>query len=353
MSKESNGIYFWRIVFTCMILIFHFDTRFALFTSHRIGWYIAVEFFFIVSGFLLIKSQESDKGQKMDALHYTIGRYRKIYPAYLVSFLVTFMMLVITEKNTLFEIYIRLIDSFWEIIAMQGIGLARDWNYINPTVWYISVLFLAGHLIYYLLSKHKELFVNLIAPGAIIVIYSYLYRYQGNLDAVTQMDGFYVNYQLMRGFADMCIGVYAYLFTSYLKEHMTDQSYYVLKVTGVLGFLYVIFSSVTIGYTRTDFMYVFILAYSVAVAFIPSKHAVPGVIAGISEITLEAYLLHEVYRNVIFAHYFNCEGRGILQKIGYLIVYLLIVFLSAFVLNRGLRLIRSSVLKETKEADHV
>ena len=48
--SRNNAIDFWRIIFTYMIVVFHFDTTFPYVNRLGLtpGWYIAVEFFFIV-----------------------------------------------------------------------------------------------------------------------------------------------------------------------------------------------------------------------------------------------------------------------------------------------------------------
>ena len=56
--EKTNSIKLWRIVFTYMILIYHFDNAFPFSVEMELaaGWYIAVEFFFIVSGYLLYRT---------------------------------------------------------------------------------------------------------------------------------------------------------------------------------------------------------------------------------------------------------------------------------------------------------
>ena len=48
----ENSIYIWRIVFTVLIMVMHFNNVYSkIYENPHItgGWYIAVEFFFIVS----------------------------------------------------------------------------------------------------------------------------------------------------------------------------------------------------------------------------------------------------------------------------------------------------------------
>ena len=59
----ENSIYIWRIVFTVLIMVMHFNNVYSkIYENPHItgGGYIAVEFFFIVSGYLLMVRAEAN-----------------------------------------------------------------------------------------------------------------------------------------------------------------------------------------------------------------------------------------------------------------------------------------------------
>ena len=110
-----------------MIVVFHFDTTFPYVNRLGLtpGWYIAVEFFFIVSGYLLYKKVQGSGGS-ISPWRYTLHRYKQIYPKYLISVLITFIAIVIARKLSPVESVDLLLDSYWELLGLQGIGLAGD-----------------------------------------------------------------------------------------------------------------------------------------------------------------------------------------------------------------------------------
>lgn len=138
--KEKNAIYFWKIIFTYAICILHFNNIIEI--RPLMGWYIAVEFFFMVSGYLLFSSVE--QGRHQSAFGYTMKRIKKIYPYYLGAFVCTFWGYCCFNNLHGKEIVSKLLDSIWEIFLLQGCGLGRGWDYINCTLWYISVLLIVG-----------------------------------------------------------------------------------------------------------------------------------------------------------------------------------------------------------------
>ena len=58
----------------------------------------------------------------MSPWRYTLHRYKQIYPKYLISVLITFAALVIVRKLSLVESVDMLLDSYWELLGLQGIG---------------------------------------------------------------------------------------------------------------------------------------------------------------------------------------------------------------------------------------
>lgn len=73
-----------RFIFMLVIAVWHFS-RINPFTHG----YIAVDFFFILSGFLLYGSYVR---HKYDALQYTIAKLKRFYPEYFIVFVVGFLL---------------------------------------------------------------------------------------------------------------------------------------------------------------------------------------------------------------------------------------------------------------------
>ena len=79
MKKEKhNGIIsLWKFIFACVIVLFHCNTFYESTPNYFVkGGYIAVEFFFIVSGFYMarkaLKKQTKNINNKINLIPYTI-----------------------------------------------------------------------------------------------------------------------------------------------------------------------------------------------------------------------------------------------------------------------------------------
>lgn len=333
--RKTNAIYFWKIIFTYMIVLFHYPAATGAWYNHgyAVGWYIAVEFFFMVSGYLLYDNLKKYQEKYHSAASYTFHRIRHIWPRYIIAFIFVYLLKVIVNKYQIRACLGLLLDSLPEILMLQGIGLDRGWNYINPTLWYISILLIAGYIICWFLMKKKELFVTIVAPLVVIVGYSFLYRNVGNLDAVVDTNGFYENQALIRGICDMCMGIFAVELRYWLEKHVKHLGG--LKVFGNLLFVIVMIGSLIAGHSTNDFSFMLMLVPAVAIGFIPSEaNRISVWIEKIAKYTLDIYLIHEAYRTYIM--WMLCpEVSYDVINMKETLIYLVLVTVTAILLEVG------------------
>src|SRR5674476_53751 len=170
--KRNNNVEFWRFIFTVIVCLFHFSGTYFSGKSYFSGGYIAVEFFYILSGFLLMSSQtksELSPGSKRSAAKYTFERLKILYPHYIFSFAVIFAFAMMQSNKSLVDVSKNLLQSIWEITMLQMSGI-RCSIYNQPT-WYLSGLIIMGYLIYFLLNHCRKVFIELIAPFSIFLVY--------------------------------------------------------------------------------------------------------------------------------------------------------------------------------------
>lgn len=170
-SKLGFDIPYFRIVFTYIIMSFH------LFNSYGIksGWYIGVEFFFLVSGYFL--AAEIEKGRFESPYSYTEYKIKKFLPHYIFSFTIALIFkFFVSGIGTINSI----VGYLFELLFLDMAGLNLE-DMLNVPTWYLSVLIIAGFFLFALLLKNKIFYLNLFAPACILMIFSYLWRYQGML----------------------------------------------------------------------------------------------------------------------------------------------------------------------------
>ena len=157
--KRNIPIEFFRFLFICVICLWHFSNV-ATFVKHG---YIAVEFFFILSGFYLYKNYR--KNPEIETIDYLLSRCKKLLPPFLISFL---LLVLLDRKQYIYppeeispdSILEKYFSHFHEIFLCQGIGLT-DRVAINHPLWFISVLLFSSGLLHSLLRNYGQKAINL------------------------------------------------------------------------------------------------------------------------------------------------------------------------------------------------
>ena len=292
--KKSNSIYFWRIFFTYMIAMFHFDNGYRILCFD--GAYIAADFFFLVSGYLLYKKSISVNAPK-NAVEYTLGRYKRLYKQYLFGFVLVFLAVYISGKRGL-SLLGLLWDSKGELLLLQGLEMGRGWNLINPTLWFLSVMIISGFVLYVCLCHFEKLFLKFLAPLCLVYFFYMFYVNVGSLDAAVNLEGVKFNYPLLRGFGEMTLGVYGVI----LNEKISKSSLSKYASWMSAGFFV---AAVVVAYvwgkSQIDFVAFVLLFGGVAFGFCEKDS---NVLSGdrvkrLSAMTINIYIIHELFRTYI------------------------------------------------------
>ena len=294
-------IRFYKVVFTFIIALYHLLNAYGRNTS----WYIAVEFFFYVSGYLIANSYENHlKGtekRRMDALAYTIKRWMTFFPFTFASFVIAFVIKGIYNKYTLFEYAKCFLSHLPELMLIHACGLGHGSDYyMNSVTWYISVLLLLGYVIWYLLDHKKDAFIKFISPILVVLIYSYLYRTYGYLGEHYETIGFLFNSALLRGFAGLSVGVIAFYLKKRIKVNASKWFGYLPDVC----FLSVIVLAAFCNATPWDFLFAFLLAVGVFFSFYNGNQCIAvklydnKAVKYLSGISLSIYLNHKIFRSI-------------------------------------------------------
>ena len=266
--RQRNGtIDFFKFVFALVIAIFHISPLFniegrQLFGSGR----IAVEFFFMVSGYLLVEKSRyasMQNGIFHENVRMLKGKVIHVFPYILPAAICgcVFYSFQYTSPNTLTD---KLLFSLSDIYGLQMLGFP-----IFPATgvsWYLSVLFFVSFLIYPVLCKKRELFTKYIGPITAIAILGYISRNSGTLTEPGAWWGWTFK-GMLRGYADMALGCMAYEIAAYYrdKENVNRTLLSIFEMAGyavILG--YAVFHRES---NRYDFLIIPLILMTVSISF--------------------------------------------------------------------------------------
>ncbi len=270
-KKRNGAIDFWKFVFSILIVQFHSTNLTKMKDDVKfIGGALAVEFFFLVSGYLMAASisryKEEDIRPGRDSRNFLLHKIHGLCPEIFIAWFIGFGVQHIAKKNvTVTSIIKDFLFGIWDLFFLRESGLHTF--VANPAAWYISAMLLAMLVLVPLFLKDRDLFINVWAPILAIGALGWLSKNVGNLRGPTDWLGFCYKGWL-RAVGELCLGVICWGVCQKIRE----ASYTTLAkaLFGLLElFCYLGVLAWTYGHkgSQMDFVVLALFAVGVVVTF--------------------------------------------------------------------------------------
>ena len=265
MKKEMNyTIEFYRFMLAINFCLVHSLMVFPMFVfGSQVPFFYAgldviVPFMAFSGYFMMGEFLKKEEGAKLmgktpgrQAWEYLKSRLIGLGPTYLVASLAGWLMINIWNNNRIIDWPIHLLNAIWEFFGLQitgaGFGnpsVGTDWyptegawppvQMLGSPLWFISGIFVAGTMIYFLLAYNKKLFIGFIAPVSTLLFYGshYLGQEQPMWYQITDLGGFHVAQGWPEMFVGLSLGCLCYVAVDNLKGKKFSG--------GMIGFLTVV-----------------------------------------------------------------------------------------------------------------
>lgn len=291
---SENSFSIWRIVFTLVIMTFHLADGSTLYEEYPMlhyHWYIGVEFFFIMSGYLMMAHANNHAEESV--WDYSWKRIKRLYPEYIVALVVIVLYRWITGSGL--NPIKAIIPNWLEVFMLQSMGTNR-FPYLNNPAWYVSALFISSYIVYYLIRNHRSLYLQLIGPVSLLIIYSYMYREYESLQSFIYTKDLWMNTAVLRGIAGLTIGAYVFLISQKIRAYMFKNSTKIfLCVMEICGFAGVLIFAALIEEQLYDFFMVFVIALCTILASLDTilgNMCRTRLVSYLDRLTYSMYLTH-------------------------------------------------------------
>lgn len=138
--------------------------------------YLAVEFFFVLSGFFLFYTEK--KNPNLSTAQFVGKKYKRFYPKYILAFLITAILkwrLFVPEEPGVNCWFDACFSRTAEILLIQATGFSEGGEQvINGPMWFLSSLIWSSAIIWATIRTFKEKAASWFLPIIIFIGYTYL-----------------------------------------------------------------------------------------------------------------------------------------------------------------------------------
>lgn len=326
MNNRVSSIELFRFLFMVVICLWHFTPVVPLMAHGG----APVEFFFILSGFLMYKTLK-----KVDApgpLDFTIKKIQRFHFIIIASGIFTLCCMhywipQALRGNDLIKSFFQIIE---EIFLLKSNGLFAGGQ--NSPTWYISVLIWGGALLYSIVYTDRVKAIRIYLPILCWCVYSYLLKQgTGELEAWGVIACFPMT--VLRGMADMGLGILvSCIFDKKKLIFSRNPSLLIINISSIIATLS--YLGVIMAIEHYDEFTLLAAPVIIVSCFTPgswlNKLPCNRLVAYLGGISLEMFMIHFPIYKVFEIN--NSLFIGI-PKIGVVFLFLLIVIVLAAILH--------------------
>lgn len=259
----------YRMIFCIMIVMYHSNKFFGDGVYFSKGWYIGVDFFFLLSGLFLMQSIEKHTacGEREEGMMIFGRKVKNLYPLYIISYFVAFGVTQIVNHTGIKEMIKTLSRSVGKIICLEMSGMNIRGGFNLRGSWYVSALLIATLVILALYFIGKHYFYYITAPLGVFLFLGFFNQKYGMIHQTS--DWLTVTYSgVIRAVGVMLLGCICYKLGGCLAEKkFTKRKLLLLNIVEVLAFVIVIVLSFYRAKSSFDFMYLVLCAVGVTLAY--------------------------------------------------------------------------------------
>ncbi len=310
MKKRNGTISFFKFLFIFLIMVYHcndlrngFDGGIPIKKA-----YLAVEFFFIVSGYYfaksIVKKWNDESDIYLDNLKFIWAKLKRFLPYSLVA---TFLIIIVLKIYNA----VSLTDILMSIYSVTFLSIFGFKNLVR-TLWFISAMLAVMFIIYPIIRRKKMVYVYYISPLIILFGLGFLIQNYNCLDVHQVSWNHLFCVGLLRALVEINIGIVIAFFEPKINFMLSSMKlkYLNILISLVEVFLYAFVIGFILFYQKMNNLDYFVLIImSLAIALSMSEKGVLNKIFSnkfiyyLEKISLPIYINHAVF--VTFFDYYS------------------------------------------------
>ena len=222
-------------------------------------------------------------------------KYAVMFPYYIVAIAFGFILMNWANKSGLHQLATNFVATIWEVIPLQVI----NYNAYTPTgvAWYLSAMYLAMFILYPILLKKRDLYLNVIAPLLALFIYGQIsFKYGVSFVIMEPLIG-PLTAGFLRGIAGISLGAFLYRLTEMGSSiQLTRFASRVLTLIEVLFYVLIFYCMSHLENGQTDFIQIVLIFVALTITLsnktLSSRWLKGKVTTFLGKISMLVYLNH-------------------------------------------------------------
>ena len=276
MKKRNGEIELFRFVFAVLVWLRHGTKLFVgerfqnLFTCGA----LAVDFFFIVSGYLMTvtcaKHCADDQGKcdlGKETAGFIIRKYFGLMPEYLVAWIFAFVLYLFGLDEINLSIFVReAVAWLFELIPLSMTGLSH--GVFHNALWYISAMLMAMAVLYPLCRRYFSFFTRIGAPLITVFLMGFFELNYGTTLDQQILIGSSLYKGFLRGISGICFGAALYPAVEKIKDtDWTPAGRKTISTVILLNMLFIVYRLLFSHNSDLDIFTVILMGVTACLAF--------------------------------------------------------------------------------------
>ena len=334
MEIKFKNIEILRFFFILSIIACHIDLNikkstvlfFQNFANQTHWTWLAVDFFFIISGFFLFLKTDFN----VNFVSFAKKKLKRLLPLVLIVLYITYIFSLFTPLTWLQH------ENLFTILNLQNVGLTTQNGNIPPS-WFVSSLFWTSCFYFYLYKVINRNIFNLITASIIFACYSLFLHapHDANLANIF----YFINTGMVRAFGGMGIGYFIYLF--YKEFYSSKTTFFNSFWSKLLISIIEIWAFITLFYyldfhytSYNNILYIILVFIILFICFIVKKGIISKFFDNdfsvfLGKYTYSIFLIHYLVKDLYVIY---CNSYGLIHPKLYILILYIITILAGIIL---------------------